>query len=69
MLKVINLILSQANNPAEQALGKFTSRNLKNIDTWNNWEAGERKQLNQFHDLQMFCENMAHPLKENADIL
>ena len=51
---VINLITSQAGTPAEQSLGKFTRRKLKNMDTWNDWEAGERKQLNQFHDLQMF---------------
>ena len=62
-------ITSQAITPAEQALGKFTRRKLKNMDTWNNWEAGERKQLNQFNDLQMFGESMARPLEENAVIL
>ena len=39
------------------------------MDIWNNWEAGERKQLNRFHDLQMFGEDMARPLEENAVIL
>ena len=69
MLTVINYITSQAITPAEQALGKFTRRKLKNMDTWNDWEAGERKQLNQFHDLQMFGEDMTRPLEENAVIL
>ena len=51
VLTVINSITSQAITPAEQALGKFTRRKLKDMDTWSDWEAGERKQLNQFHDL------------------
>ena len=37
MLTVINSITSQAITPAEQALGKFTRRKLKNMDTWNDW--------------------------------
>ena len=69
ILMVINSITSQAITPAEQTLGKFTLRRLKNMDTWNDQEAGERKQLNQFHDLQMFGENMARPLEENAVLL
>ena len=69
ILTVINSITPQAITPAEQAIGKFTRHKLKNMDTWNDWEAGERKQLNQFHDLQMFGEDMVRPLKENAVIL
>ena len=69
ILTVINSITSQVITPAEQALGKFTRRKLKNMDTWNDWEAGERKQLNQFHDLQMFVEDMTRPLKGDAVIL
>ena len=69
MLTVINSITSEAITPAEQALGTFTRRKLKTMDTWNEWEQGERKQLNQFHDLQMFGEHMARPLEENAIIL
>ena len=69
MLTVISCITFQAITPAEQALGKFTRRKLKNMDTWNDWETGERKQLNQFHDLQMFGDHMARPLEENAVIL
>ena len=69
MLTVVNSVTSQAITPAEQALGKFTRRKLKNMNTWNDWEAGERKQLNQSHDLQMFGHHMARPLEENVVIL
>ena len=69
MLTVINSITSQAFTPAEQALGKFTCRKLKNMDTLSDWEAGGRKQLNQFHGLQMFGKEIVRPLKENAVIL
>ena len=54
ILTLINSITSQAITPAEQALGKFTRCKLKNMNTWNDWEAGEHKQLNQFHNLQIF---------------
>ena len=39
------------------------------MDTWSDWEAGERKQLNQFHDLQIFGKDIERPLEENAVIL
>ena len=69
MLTVINSITFEAITPAEQALGKFTCRKLKTMDTWSDWEKDERKQLNQCHNLQMFGEHMARPPKENAVIL
>ena len=69
MHTVIDSITSQAIIPVEQALGKFICCKLKTMNTWNDWEAGERKQLNQFHNLQMFGEHMACPLEENAVIL
>ena len=42
IINVINSITSQAINPAEQVLGKFTRCKLKNMDTWSDWEAAER---------------------------
>ena len=66
---VINLITSQAITCAEQDLGKFAHWKLKNIDTWDEWVAGERKQLNQFYDLQMFGKSILRPTKDNAVIL
>jgi hypothetical protein len=51
---LISALQSKAITPAERALGHFTRRKLKTLDTWPQWEAGEHKQLNQFHDLGMF---------------
>ena len=62
MLTVINSITLQAITPAEQALGMFTCRKLKNMDILSDCEAGEHKQLNQFHDLQMFGDDIERPL-------
>ena len=39
------------------------------MDTWKDWEADERNQLNQFHDFQMFGGKIECLLKENAVIL
>ena len=50
----INAIQSKATTPKEQALGHFTRRKLKTMDTWPEWEFGERKQLNQFERLGMY---------------
>ena len=50
----INAIRSSATTPEEQALGFFTRKKLKQMDTWDIWKQGECEQLEQFHDLQMF---------------
>ena len=34
--------------PKELLLGHFTRFKLKRLSTWDEWQAGERKQLNQF---------------------
>jgi hypothetical protein len=65
----INAIQSKATTPEEQALGHFTRRKLKRLSTWNEWEAGERKQLKQFNDLQMFGEPILPPTSNGAIIL
>jgi len=65
----INAIQSKSTTPAEQALGHFTRRKLKGLDTWNDWEAGERKQLTQFHDLQMFGAPVMMPKDRKTIIL
>ena len=61
IMTVINAINSKATTPEEQAIGHFTRRKLKKLSTWNEWEAGERKQLDQFTDLQMFGEPILPP--------
>ena len=48
---VNSITLQAATISGEQALVKFTRCKLKNMDTWNDWVAGEQKQLNQFCDL------------------
>ena len=65
----INAINSKATTPEEQALGHFTRRKLRSLSTWNEWETGERKQLNQFEELQMFGEPIIPPNDPNAIIL
>lgn len=50
----LHAIQSSATTSAEQGLGHFTPRKLKKLDTWPLWEAGERKQLDQFHELGMY---------------
>ena len=65
----LNAIQSKSTTPAEQALGHFTRRKLKGLDTWNDWEAGERKQLTQFHDLQMFGAPVMMPKDRKTIIL
>ena len=66
---MINAIRSKAVTPAEQALAHFTRRKLKHSSTWQDWESGERKQLNQFQDLQMYGEPIIKPTDKNAIIL
>ena len=65
----IDAIRSSATTSEEQALGFFTRRKLKKLITWNEWQQGETKQLNQFHDLQMFGEPIAPPVDRKAIIL
>mgnify|MGYP003312282947 FL=1 len=50
----INTLTSDATTPEEQALGYFTRRKLKRLANWNDWEAGEHKQIDQFMAQKMF---------------
>ena len=60
----INAIGSNTTTPAEEALGTFNRRKLKKLDNWNNWLLqAERKQLDQFHDLEMFGDPTPLPHK------
>jgi len=53
---VVQAIQSQAITPAEQSIGRFTRRKLRSLSTWEQWRAGEHKQLDHFHDLKMYGE-------------
>lgn len=57
----IGALQSHAMTPDEQSLGTFTRRKLKKLSTWNDWLAGERQQLDQFHTLQMFGDAVPCP--------
>jgi len=61
MEMVIQAIQSQAITPAEQAIGRFTRRKLHSLSTWEQWRAGEHKQLDHFHDLKMYGEPVGKP--------
>ena len=50
----INTLGSDAITPEEQALGYYTRKKLKKLSTWNEWLAGEAKQIDQFHFQGMF---------------
>ena len=58
---VAQAIQSQAITPAEQAIGRFTRRKLCFLSTWEQWRAGEHKQLDHFHDLKMYGEPVRKP--------
>ena len=59
----INALGSNTTTPAEEALGNFTRRKLKKLDNWDDWLQAERKQLDQFHDLEMFGDPTPLPHK------
>ena len=42
--------------PEEESLGFFTCLKLQKLNTWEEWEKGEHKQLNQFYLQHMFGE-------------
>ena len=49
MIKLcINTLNYDAVTPEEEALGYFTRKKLKNLKNWNDWKAGEKKQIDQF---------------------
>jgi len=61
MEMVMQAIQSQAITPAEQAVGRFTRHKLRSLSTWEQWRAGEHKQLDHFHDLKMCGEPVKRP--------
>ena len=58
---VINAISSHSLTPEEQALGHFTRKKLRKLATWSDWEAGERRQLDHFHNLGMYGSPVKRP--------
>ena len=58
---MLQVLQSDSITPAEQALGTFTRRKLKALDTWEQWKEGEFKQLDHFHKLKMCGDPVAPP--------
>jgi len=67
---VINSLGSDAITPKEQVLGYYTRKKLKKLSTWNQWLAGEKKQIDQFTTQGIFGEPTSQSnLPDNAIIL
>ena len=74
--KVIKMCIHTLNSdhitPEEQALGFYTRKKLKKLSNWNDWKAGETKQIEQFQFQRMFgdpIDPIAFPLPECAIVL
>ena len=65
---IINAVRSKATTAEEQALGHFTRRKLKKLSTWPEWKAGESKQLDQMHALEMYGDPIDRPIDRKAII-
>ena len=50
----INTLNSDHMTKEEAALGYFTSKKFKTLTTWNEWKAGETKQIEQVQNQRMF---------------
>ena len=66
---LLHLLTSSKITPEEQVLGTFTRQKLKTCPTWNKWEAGERRQLDQFKDLEMFGSPTKRPKNPDSIVL
>ena len=54
---LMEALQSEVSTPEEQALTSFTRWKLKTLSTWDGptgWLATEKKQLDQFHNIEMF---------------
>jgi hypothetical protein len=58
---LLHALSSTTGSPAERALGSFTRRKLRNLDTWPLWKSAELKQLDGFADLAMYGEPCPRP--------
>ena len=67
IVSAIDALRSAEVTPEEQALGRHTRQKLKTLENWPQWSAGKRKQLDQFHDLEMHGDPC--PLPPNGVLL
>ena len=67
---IINTLGSDAITPEEQQLGYFTRNKLQKLNTWDQWLAGEKKQIDHFMNQGMFGSPMSRSeLPKDAVIL
>ena len=57
----INAISSDATTPEEQAFGRFKRFKLKHLHTWDKWQAGKHKQLDQFERQKLYGKPVDKP--------
>ena len=65
---IISTIGSDSITPEEQTLGFYTRKKLKKLTTWNEWLAGETKQIDQFMHQGMFG-NPVNPMTLPKDAI
>ena len=65
----ISALSSRTLTAEEEALGSFTRRKLKMLSTWDEWQAGEFKQLDRFATLRMYGAPVPHLSDPKAIIL
>ena len=56
---IINTLGSDAITPKEQQLGYFICNKLQKLNTWDQWLAGETKQIDQFMNHGLFGSPMS----------
>ena len=62
MIKLcINNLKSSAMTSEEEAFGYFTCKKLNNLNNWDKWKAGDKKQIDQFTMQGMFGDPI-HPI-------
>ena len=58
---LLHVLSSTTGSAAERALGSFTRRKLRNLETWPIWKGAEGQQLDGFADLEMYGEPCPRP--------
>lgn len=57
----IHAVLPDATTPEESSPGHFTCFKLKPLSTFDEWQAGERKQLDQFNGQRLYGDHANTP--------
>ena len=66
----ICMLQSDSITPENTTISHFTQQKLKKLSTWNEWNKGKHKQLDQFYDQKIFSDSIDYiTLPKNAGIL